>query len=165
MANTFSVTYDRTTKVVSALAVVTLLSIVLVTHSGAVGPLATLIVFLSYGYSPCGYTLSNRALTVKRLIGNVHIGLDHLQEVRTAGAGDLKWAVRLWGSGGLFGYYGLYRTAGLGKCTWYVTDRGKCVVLITGEKTAVLSPNDVEGFIAAIRAADYTQKIADRRDE
>jgi hypothetical protein len=86
------------------------------------------------------------------LIGNVQIGLDHVNEARAMRFRDLKWRVRMWGSGGLFGYYGLYYTAGLGKCTWYVTDRSKCVVLVTREKTVVVSPDDVESFVTAIRA-------------
>ena len=68
---------------------------------------------------------------------------------------DLRWRVRMWGSGGLFGYYGLYYTAGLGKCTWYVTDRSKCVVVVTRDKTVVVSPDDVEKFVTSL--SDYTQ--------
>jgi hypothetical protein len=52
----------------------------------------------------------------------------------------------------LFGYYGLFRTSKLGKSTWYVTNRGKAVVVVTGEKTALFSPDDVEGFMTAIGA-------------
>lgn len=160
MATTFSVTYDRSTKIVSAAVVATLLPAALVAHSGIATGMAILVIFLSYAYSPRGYTLSERVLTVNRLIGNVRIGLDHLQEVRATAAGDMRWRLPMWGSGGLFGYYGLYHTAGLGKCTWYVTDRSKCVVVITREKTVVLSPGDVEGLVTAVRAfapPDYTQ--------
>jgi hypothetical protein len=52
----------------------------------------------------------------------------------------------------LFGYYGLFRTSRLGRSTWYVTNRGKAVVVVTGEKTALFSPDDVEGFLTAIGA-------------
>ncbi|MBV9770294.1 MAG: hypothetical protein JOZ32_12035, partial [Bryobacterales bacterium] len=37
--------------------------------------------------------------------------------------------------GGLFGYYGLFTTAKLGKSTWYVTKRENGVVVIAGAKT------------------------------
>jgi hypothetical protein len=53
----------------------------------------------------------------------------------------------------LFGYYGLFMTSKLGKSTWYVTNRSKSVVVITDTKTTVFSPDDVEGFLAAIRAS------------
>jgi hypothetical protein len=51
----------------------------------------------------------------------------------------------------MFGYYGLFRTSKLKKCWWYVTDRQNTVVVITDEKTALFSPDDVDGFLAAIR--------------
>ena len=61
--------------------------------------------------------------------------------------------IRLWGSGGLFGYYGLFSTAKLGKSTWYVTNRSNAVVLITAAKTILFSPDDPKEFLAAIRSA------------
>jgi len=59
--------------------------------------------------------------------------------------------IRLFGDGGLFGYYGLFRTSKLGKCTWYVTNRRNAVVMIASSKTYIFSPDDVDGFVAAIR--------------
>ncbi len=65
---------------------------------------------------------------------------------------DFRGCLRLWGNGGLFGYYGLYRTSKLGKCTWYLANRKKTVVVIAGTKTCVFSPDDADGFLAAIQA-------------
>jgi Bacterial PH domain len=107
---------------------------------------------VAYGYSPRGYAIRDRAVVVKRLVGNVRIPLDGIRELRSAGADDLVGCIRLFGSGGLCGWYGLFRTAKLGKCTWYVTNRGKAVVAVTAGKTVVFSPDDANGFIAAIRA-------------
>jgi hypothetical protein len=58
----------------------------------------------------------------------------------------------LFGSGGLFGYYGLFRTRALGRSTWYVTNRKNRIVLIAGAKTFVLSPDDVDGFLRALNS-------------
>lgn len=52
----------------------------------------------------------------------------------------------------MFGYYGLFRTTRLGNCTWYVTNRDRMVVVVTESKAALFSPDDVGGFLAAIRA-------------
>ena len=73
--------------------------------------------------------------------------------MRRATPDDLRRAIRLRGSGGLFGYYGLFRSAKLGKFKAYVTDKNNRVVVITGSKTALFSPDDVDGFLNAIRAA------------
>jgi hypothetical protein len=62
--------------------------------------------------------------------------------------------VRLWGSGGLFGYYGWFWSKALGKSRWYVTDRSKALVVADGHRIILVSPEDREGFIAAIGHAD-----------
>jgi hypothetical protein len=118
-----------------------------------------LIIGVSYAYSPTGYVVSNGSITVKRLVGNVQAPLDGLREARPAGADDLGGCTRLWGNGGVFGYYGLFRTSKLGKCTWYVTDRSKAVVVIAQEKTALFSPADASGFLAAVGAPSSVPAI------
>ena len=83
--------------------------------------------------------------------GGARIPLERVREARRTTSADLRGCIRLWGSGGMFGYYGLFRTSKLKKCWWYVTDRQNTVVVITDEKTALFSPDDVDGFLAAIR--------------
>ena len=89
---------------------------------------------------------------IHRLAGPARFPLDDLREARPAAPGDFNGSIRLFGNGGLFGYYGLFRTAKLGKCTWYVTNRANSVVIVTGAKTAVFSPDDVPAFLSAISA-------------
>lgn len=122
------------------------------THSVVAGCLSAVIVVGAYAWSPRGYAVAERSITVNRLIGNVRIPLDSIRELRAATADDFRGCLRLFGNGGLFGYYGLFRTSKLGKSTWYVTNRGKAVVVVTGKKTVLFSPDDVEGFTAAIGA-------------
>ena len=112
--------------------------------------LVFVIVGLGWAYSPRGYVVSEESIRVKRLIGPATLPLAGVREVRRAGSEDFRGSIRLFGSGGLFGYYGLFSTSRLGKSYWYVTDRSKAVVVVTAAKTAVFSPDDVEGFIAAI---------------
>ena len=70
---------------------------------------------------------------------------------RRATPDDFRGCIRLGGSGGLFGYYGLFSTAKLGRSTWYVTNRSNSMVVITAAKTVLLSPDDPEGFLDTIR--------------
>lgn len=148
----FTASYDRTTKIISAVACAVLLLAGVLTQNIFVGCLSALVVVLSYAYSPRGYALLERSIVVKRLIGGARIPLERVREARRTTSDDLRGCIRLWGSGGMFGYYGLFRTSKLGKCWWYVTDRPNTVVVITDEKTALFSPDDVDGFLAAIRA-------------
>jgi hypothetical protein len=155
----FPASYDRTTKIISAVISVMLLGIALVLQSALGGAIALLpvllcllTVLLSYGLSPRGYVVSNRSIIINRLLGNIHVSLEGAREARKATGDDLGGCFRLWGSGGMFGYYGLFQTSRLGTCSWYVTARERTVVVVTGSKTVLFSPDDVEGFLAAIRA-------------
>ena len=147
----FSASYDRTTKIISVVIAAILLVPIITTHSIAVAVLAAVLLLVAYAYSPRSYEISERSILVHRLIGNVRIPLDHLREARIAQPDDLTGAIRLWGNGGLFGYYGLFRTSKLGKCSWYVTNRRNMVVLTTGSRTALVSPDNVDGFLSAVR--------------
>ena len=148
----FSASYDTTTKVISGAVLVVFLAIVIATHSVVAACLTAAIVVGAYAWSPRGYAVSDGSIEVNRLIGTARIPLDGLREARAATKDDFRGCLRLFGNGGLFGYYGLFRTSKLGKSTWYVTNRGNAVVVVTGEKTALFSPDDVAGFIAAIGA-------------
>ena len=151
-SQSFTASLDRTTKIISAVVFVVLGFAALAAQSVAVAVLAAAVIALSYAYSPRGYEITERSIIVRRLIGTVRIPLDDIRELRAATRDDFRGCIRLWGNGGFFGYYGLFRTAKLGKCTWYVTNRAHAVVLITAAKTVVLSPDDVQGFLAAIRS-------------
>ena len=106
---------------------------------------------LCFAYSPRGYELAGRSILVKRLAGAARVPLSDVREARRATPDDFRGCIRLGGSGGLFGYYGLFSTAKLGKSTWYVTNRSNSVVLIAGAKTVLLSPDDPNGFLDTIR--------------
>jgi hypothetical protein len=152
----FSASYDTTTKILSAVVLIVSLVIVATTHSVVAGSLTALILVGAYAWSPRGYAVTGGSIEVNRLIGTVRVPLDGVREVRAATKDDFRGCLRLFGNGGLFGYYGLFRTSKLGKSTWYVTNRGKAVVVITGSKTVLFSPDDVDGFIAAIGAPTPT---------
>jgi Bacterial PH domain len=155
----FSVSYDLTTKVISAcIWVVPLIAAFVVVRQNAtarlvVGGSLLLIGLAAYAYSPRVYAVSAEGITVWRPIGMVRVPLETVREVRPATGEDLAGCIRLWSSGGLFGYDGLYRTAKPGQCRWYVADRSRVVVLVTAAETALFSPDDPNGFAKAIRAA------------
>jgi hypothetical protein len=159
-SQSFSASYDSTAKVISAVVVVLFAAIAIATRSTIAAGFLAVVLFFLYGSSPRGYSIVDRSIIVRRLVGDVRIPLDDIRELRAAAADDLRGCIRLWGSGGLFGWYGLYRTSKLGMCRWYVTNRGNAVVVIAGRKTTVFSPDDADGFIAAIQASVPVPPIA-----
>jgi len=152
-STSFSASYDTSCKVISIVICVILLAVVIATHNIAVGCLAAVIILASYAWSPRWYAVDGRTVRIHRLVGDAVFPVDDVREARIAASSDLSGAIRLFGNGGLFGYYGLFRTSKLGKCTWYVTNRANSVVVVTVAKTAIFSPDDVGGFLTAIGAA------------
>jgi hypothetical protein len=153
----FTASYDSFTKTLSTMVCLGFLAIIFATHNPIISTLAIVVILISFAYSPRGYVLADRSILVRRLSGPVRIRLEDVREVRRATPDDLRGCVRLRGSGGLFGYYGLFRSSKLGRFTEYVTNRNNTVVVITGSKTALFSPDDVDGFLAAIRVTAPVQ--------
>jgi len=151
----FAAPWDSTTKAITAVTCVLLAFVAWMVHVVFVAPLFPLLIFLTYAYSPRGYQLTADAIVIKRLIGYIRVPLADVREIRAGTAADFTGVIRLWGNGGLFGYVGLFRTAKLGKSSWYVTNRSKTVIVVTSNKTLVLSPDDVEGFIEAAGIPRY----------
>jgi hypothetical protein len=147
----FAASYDRTTKIISIVVCLGFLAVIVAVHNIVLTSLSVLILVVAYAYSPRGYVLADRSILVKRMAGAVRVPLGEIREARRASLDDFRGCVRLWGSGGLFGYYGLFTTDKLGKCTWYVTNRSKGVVVITGAKTVLFSPDEPDGFLDTIR--------------
>ena len=149
----FSASYDTATKIMSAVACIVLLIGASAVHNLPVACLALAIFGLGFAYSPREYVVSNSSITVKRFVGDVRIPLEGVREARAITKDDLRGCIRLWGSGGLFGYYGLFRTRALGTCSWYVTNRSQSVMVKTAAKTVLFSPDDKDGFLLALRDA------------
>ena len=149
----FPASYDFTTRIVSAVVLLVLIAAAVFTQSAVVAGLAVLLMAVCYAYSPRSYTIADRSIVVNRLIGNVTIPLDGVREVRPVSRQELRGCLRLWGSGGLFGYYGIFQMPRLGRAAWYLTNRDNSVAVVSAAKTALFSPDDVDNFMAAIQAA------------
>jgi len=151
LSASFTAPYDGATKIISALSGLILLSAGTATHNLLVTALALALLFVVFAYSPRGYDIAEGSLVIRRMAGSVRLPLLELREARQATKDDFRGCVRVWGNGGLFGYTGTFRTATLGKSTWYLGDRSRAVVLRFGGKTVLVSPGDVEGFLEAMR--------------
>ena len=147
----FAASYDTLAKILSAVVIVSFLAIPIAARSLLLGAFELCVIALAYLYSPQSYAISGGFLLIKRLIGTVRLPLSSILELRAGTADDLRKCIRLWGSGGLLGYYGRFKTAKLGQCRWYMTNRSNSVIVVTGDRTLILSPNDVPGFLASVR--------------
>src|SRR5580693_139035 len=132
----FRASYDTTTKVISAAIFILFLAIAAGTQSVISEGILAFLFLAAYAWSPTGYSIMDGEVVISRLIGNVHLPVAGIREVRIATRDDLRGSMRVFGSGGLFGYYGLFRNSKLGTSRWYVTDRSHSLALVGDSETA-----------------------------
>lgn len=108
---------------------------------------------IAFAFRPINYTLTNDELIIHRLLKDVKIDRTKIKNVETLGKEQIGWALRGFGVGGLFGYYGLFASTKLGRMTWYATRRNKAVLVQTiGNKKIIITPNDPQKFVADFNA-------------
>jgi hypothetical protein len=112
----------------------------------------------SWGFAPSGYRVDGQTLTVKRPLGDEVIQRAEITAARMFEEADSEGMTRTGGNGGLFGYYGKYKSDRLGEHRWYVTDVARRVVVETREGAVVVSPDDPAKFIAAVRPGEQVSK-------
>lgn len=118
--------------------------------AGAAG-LIIIVSIIPYVLAPQKYLVTEKAVIIKRIGPDIVIPLADVCSVNRMPYGEVfRRAVRTMGNGGLFGIYGNFKSASMGKFRAYMTRRNKLVVIATNEKPFVLTPDDAQGFVAAI---------------
>lgn len=113
---------------------------------------------LTWALAPRGFAVSSSAFRVLRPCAGVAVPLSEIRSVRVLGGSEarrlglLGGSLRVAGSGGLFGYFGRFRTTALGRFKLYAT-RGDAFVLIETERGLfVITPDDPARFASALEA-------------
>jgi hypothetical protein len=159
----FAASLDKTVVVVTVLVTVLFAAIVggqyaFITDAGRADPIYTtvgcLVIYgLAFALRPAGYVVTKKEVLVSRPLLNVHLKRTDIRRVVVLPAQDLSASIRLFGVGGLFGYYGNYTNTTLGRTTWYATRRDTPVLVeTTDNKKYILTPNDPAGFVGALAA-------------
>ncbi len=104
----------------------------------------------TYLFSITGYTVEADMVIINRPLYNVKIKRSDITEHRVLTDEEMKWSIRTFGVGGLFGYQGRFTNSNIGPMTWYATRRSNYVLLVAGGKKTVLTPDEPEAFIAAL---------------
>ena len=156
----YNASYDGLTKFITAAVTILFAGIIigqysLITDSaGSKTPLyitvlLIVIYFLAFAFSPMGYRLTQDTIIIRRFIGDVKIHRRNIQRVKQLEKGKLNYAIRIFGVGGLFGYFGKFANSQLGRMTWYATRRDRIVLIETEDgKKIILSPDEPAKFIA-----------------
>ncbi|TKK68572.1 hypothetical protein FC093_10645 [Ilyomonas limi] len=121
-----------------------------------VRPLCVTVIFLllyglAFAFHPTAYKVTPDALIICRLIRNVRIKHTTIKSIAIVDKKEINGAIRTFGVGGVFGYYGCFANYTLSSMTWYATRRDKAVLITTTyNKKIVVTPNEPADFIAAL---------------
>lgn len=125
----------------------------IIKSAGLASPIFTtticlIIYFGAFAFRPINYTVDSTNLTVHRLIINARIKKADIKTVEIINSDKIKGAMRTFGVGGLFGYYGKFANSSVGKMTWYATRRNHVVLITThDDQKFILTPDSPEKFL------------------
>lgn len=140
--------FDKTTKIISA--VVLLIPVALLfmpvpeKQGGLIIPIITsfsLLLVFSFAWilHPTSYEITDEYLLIHRPIRAIKINLSEIIKMVKTESG---FSIRLIGSGGLFGYYGLFSSGKLGRHHRYTGNNEDLVLIDAGKKKHLLSIHD-----------------------
>lgn len=110
-----------------------------------------LIYFGAFAFRPINYATTESELIVDRLLFNVHIKRSAIKSCEVIEGNRIKGSIRMFGVGGLFGYYGNFSNFSLGCMTWYATRRDKVVLIRTlDNRNIIFTPDDPKKFVAEL---------------
>lgn len=109
-----------------------------------------LVLYLTYAYSPLGFEIKSNYVVIDRKIKPVMIGLDKIKKVKIDSSAASLMCLRLFGSGGLFGFFGTFYSGQLKIHKRYVTCR-KNAVLIVADKKYVITPDKPDLFVQLLQ--------------
>ncbi|MGI4863691.1 MAG: PH domain-containing protein [Janthinobacterium lividum] len=159
----FKASLDKTAIVLTVLVTIVFATIIggqytVIANVGRAVPLYTtvgclLVYGLAFAFRPAGYVVTADEVIISRPLLNVHIKRADIRRVAALPASGLSASIRLFGVGGLFGYYGKYTNFALGRTTWYATRRDTPVLIETVDnKKYILTPDEPASFVEALAA-------------
>jgi hypothetical protein len=158
----YAASYDNTVKAVTLLvfAVMVFVSVNLIRHAPAADlttryiVMALLWVFMVvvYGFSITRYEVTNDALRIVRPFATKTIELNNITHIQALPTEALGTLIRTFANGGLFGYYGQYKSSTIGYFTFYGTQRKNHILIeTTTPQRLVITPDDM-ALLDALKA-------------
>lgn len=159
MKQIFTTQMDNTVKIITTIVHFAILPIPIVLYFQAGIELALLNVLilgvlfsLTYVLRPFQYAIDELGITVHKKILPKTIPFDNIASIETIAYKELKVRLRLWGSGGLWGWFGIFLSAEYGKLNMQITEKNNLLLISTkDEKYIVLSPTEVIAFAEAVK--------------
>lgn len=112
-----------------------------------ISPILIIVSIICFILKPSHYILEEDAIIIHRMFNDVKILHSDILKVELVPAEKLKWSIRTFGVGGLFGYFGKFYNRNIGSMTWYATQRENFVLIKTSKNNIIITPDDAENFV------------------
>jgi hypothetical protein len=104
---------------------------------------------ISWAYHPTSYEVTENGLLIHRPIGALTISKDEIVNIESIDPAKLRFGMRLFASGGFFGYFGLYSANSIGRYIRYTGHSKNLIMIETEKKRYVIGP-DTEAFAQVV---------------
>ncbi len=111
------------------------------------------VVLACWFYAPASYILDDNQLVIKRNGGELRFFCNEITEVRLLEKREARLLIRMFGVGGLFGYYGVYYSASIGRINMYATRLNHRILITMRNGRRMIITPDETGLEEALKKA------------
>jgi hypothetical protein len=160
---------DRTVSIITTAAlIVAALLLYNVVRDGATSRSVTEALFIpivagAWCFHPRYYLMDNDSLKINRPAGSITIPYNRIKFAGYVSRDDLGDYARMFASGGLFGYFGLYRSKSAGAFfMWCANKKDLIAITQDDDKVIIISPPDPDSFIDSFNrsVAAFNRRVA-----
>ncbi|MCL2097704.1 MAG: PH domain-containing protein [Bacteroidales bacterium] len=116
-------------------------------------PLCIIVIWLSISFTPRYLSIDSKCIKLQRIVGTIEIPLTTVYSIDIVSSAMIKGSIRLFGSGGFFGYLGIFRNKNIGQYTMYATELKHLIMVKTTHKTYVFSCRNGETFKTFLKSS------------
>lgn len=95
--------------------------------------------FLTFLYLPLSIYANDGFLIIRRIKGKIRIPIADIEFISKIDKTEIQSSIRIWGSGGLFGYSGIFSHPKFGKFNMYATELSHLYSIKTQNRTYIIS--------------------------
>lgn len=98
-----------------------------------------------------GYAIVNEGVKIVKGKDSEVIKKAAILEVKPIAYKDIRFSIRTFGIGGVFGFSGSFTNKKFGDMMWYFTRKDKLVMIVTNTQKFVLSPDKSKDFLKEVQ--------------
>lgn len=158
----YNIFYDKSVVIISIITILLIIALPVVFYFLSGKKINTLLIIVSLSlyipiiitflYAPKKYVIDNNTISIKKIVGNISFNKNKISTYKELNITDLGSMTRTFASGGLFGYFGSFRSSKIGDLSVYCGSLNSNLILITlkSNKKFLISPDNKDKFMAAL---------------